>query len=92
MPIQCLSIYDIWVYVEHLLPRIEHICLSADSIMRVISRHHLPFGWQGEVISICLIVVAKEVVWWSRLKGLKIDTFLCGHQLFQISSEKESEG
>lgn len=67
--------------------------LSADSIGKISAP--TPFGQQGKVIFICLVAVAKEVVWWPRLKELKTNAFLFDLPLipfFRRPSEKESEG
>lgn len=40
---------------------------------------HTPFfGGEGQAVFISLVDVAKEVVWWTSLKGIKTDTFLFG--------------
>ncbi len=77
--VQCPDIANLWSYVEQLLSRMEQTRLSAESIVRIAPPPS--FGREGQAVFLCLVAMAKEVVWWTRLKGLKTDTFLSGHAL-----------
>jgi hypothetical protein len=80
--VQCPSIADLWSFVEQLLSRVGWIRLSAESIVKIAPPPS--FGREGQAIFLCLVAMAKEVVWWTRLKGLKTDTFLFGQALIDF--------
>ena len=67
--VQCPSIADLWACVERLLSRVGRIRLSAESIVKIDPPPS--FGREGRPVFLCLVAMAKEVVWWTRLKGLK---------------------
>lgn len=39
-----------------------------------------PFVWPRGADTICIVAVARKVVWWTDLKELKIDSFLFGQR------------
>ena len=71
-----------WACVELLLSRAGRIRLSAESIVRIDPPPS--FGRDGRPVFLCLVAMAKEVVWWTRLKGLKTGTFLSGQALINF--------
>lgn len=74
--VQCPSIANLRIYVEHLPSRVGWIRLSTESIVPPPS-----FNREGKDVFICLVAMVKEVVCWMRLKGLKSNTFLIGRSL-----------
>ncbi|MCP3653585.1 MAG: zinc-binding domain-containing protein [Herbaspirillum sp.] len=80
--VQCPCIESLWVCVEGLLSRMGQIRLTAGSIIRIEPPTSL--GTEGRLVFLCLVAMAKEVVWWSRLKGLRTDTFLSGQTLIDF--------
>ena len=85
--VQCLSIADLWSFVEQLSSRVGRIRLTAESILKIDPPPS--FGREGQAVFLCLVAMVKEIVWWTRLKGLKTDTFLFGQALinFEIKTE-----
>jgi hypothetical protein len=77
--VQCPCIADLWSYVEQLLSRVGRIELSTESILKIDPPPS--FGREGRAVFLCLVAMAKEIVWWTRLKGLKTDIFLFGQAL-----------
>jgi hypothetical protein len=77
--VQCACIADLWSYVEQLLSRVGRIDLSTETILKIDPPPS--FGREGRAVFLCLVAMTKEIVWWTRLKGLKTDTFLFGQAL-----------
>lgn len=62
-----VGIVDLWVGIEHLLPRVKRIPLSAESNVKIALHVSCGRVWQ----TIFLVVVAKEVLCWIPLEELK---------------------
>lgn len=44
------------------------------------------FNWADNEVFLYLVAVAKEVVCWTRLKGMRAETVLCGKYLTELFS------
>ena len=80
--VQCPAICDLWAYVEQLLSRLGRIDLSTESIVNIVAPPSLQK--EGKAVFLTLVAMAKECVWWSRLKGLQTNTFLSDQPLINF--------
>ncbi|GAB1599396.1 hypothetical protein Ahia01_000216800, partial [Argonauta hians] len=74
--ITCPGVRDVWVYAEQLLSRMGAAALSTESIVKIDPPSHL--CEEGRAVFVALVAVAKMIVWWTRLRGLKSGFFLFG--------------
>lgn len=61
------SFADPWVYVEHMLSCVGWVRLSTESIVKITLLSS--FNWEGKAVFICLVALAKEIVWWKDWRG-----------------------
>lgn len=72
------------------LARIGWIQQLAESFLKIIPP--LSFDRERQAVFLCLAELAKVDLWYSRLKKLKIDTFIFGQVLtnfFKVKGERE---
>ena len=80
--VQCPCIAELWACVEQLLSRVGRVRLSAGSIVKI--EPPPSFGREGRLVFLCLVAMVKEIVWWTRLKGLRSGLFLSGQALINF--------
>ncbi|GAB1597330.1 hypothetical protein Ahia01_000009400 [Argonauta hians] len=77
--VQFPNISPLWIYVEQLLLRMGWVSLTTESIIRIMPPPS--FCKEGRAAFLCLVAVAKEIVWWTRYEGWKGGTYLSGDPL-----------
>lgn len=70
------EISELIIYVKHELSHLGRIRLSIKLIVKIVPPTGLTM--KGKACFCCMVVILRECVWKTRMKGLNISTFISG--------------